>query len=167
MSPYCMTLVMRCARIDIKNESLALSLDSPNNGRMTPDWNEVDDPWEGVRLDERTRRRIARYGLSERDYFRLLETQSGVCGICHEPMTHGRPSTGSHHWVVDHNDETGVVRGLVHQKCNLDLARYGDTLRTVRAHLVAKRRDGKDVSRLKEIEAYLVRTEGKLSRWFG
>lgn len=59
------------------------------------------------------------YGLTVVEYDELLRKQSGVCGICGkgEPAAHGR--TGKQFRLsVDHDHETGAVRGLLCQKCN-------------------------------------------------
>ncbi len=46
------------------------------------------------------------------DYERMLEAQNGVCAICGEP----RPDERTLH--VDHDHETGVIRGLLCFRCN-------------------------------------------------
>lgn len=52
------------------------------------------------------------YGLSEIEYNKLLELQSGGCAICKQPCrVHERLS-------VDHDHNTGAVRGLLCQQCN-------------------------------------------------
>jgi hypothetical protein len=53
-----------------------------------------------------------RYGLAEAGYLKLWVDQVGRCPICQEPLV------DSNLTVVDHNHETGKVRGLVHKKCN-------------------------------------------------
>ena len=55
----------------------------------------------------------SRYGLSVDDYNRLLESQSGCCLLCgvHQDEL-------SYPMFVDHNHESGVVRGLLCSKCN-------------------------------------------------
>jgi hypothetical protein len=52
------------------------------------------------------------YGLMLEDYERLLEVQGGVCAICREP----RPEERTLH--VDHNHDTGEIRGLLCFRCN-------------------------------------------------
>ena len=53
-----------------------------------------------------------RYDLTVEDFDRLYEAQDGQCGICKEYME-------SPH--VDHNHETGKVRGLLCHGCNSGL----------------------------------------------
>lgn len=70
----------------------------------------------------RTQRRKAalryNYGISVEDYNRLLAAQNKMCAICDKP---------SRLLVVDHCHRTGVIRGLLCQKCNTFLGRQGDT----------------------------------------
>jgi hypothetical protein len=52
------------------------------------------------------------YGLTLADYERMFEAQGGVCAICRE----ARPEERTLH--VDHDHETGVIRGLLCFRCN-------------------------------------------------
>lgn len=69
---------------------------------------------------ERYCHRVAlwKYGLSIADYDVLAEKQNGVCAICGEP--------DKQRLAVDHNHETGVVRGLLCRLCNLGLGHFKD-----------------------------------------
>lgn len=72
-----------------------------------------------VRLKAYERKgRLKKYGLSEEDYERLLAEQGGVCAICEEP-----PSGRWKRLAVDHDHETGEVRGLLCITCNTLLGR--------------------------------------------
>ncbi|MGE3341514.1 MAG: endonuclease domain-containing protein [Candidatus Altimarinota bacterium] len=51
------------------------------------------------------------YGITLDDYKTMLEKQDYNCKFCNEPLDN-RP-------VVDHNHTTGLVRGVIHQKCNI------------------------------------------------
>jgi Recombination endonuclease VII len=52
------------------------------------------------------------YGMTIADYERMVEEQNGVCAICGEP----RPEERTLH--VDHDHETGAIRGLLCFRCN-------------------------------------------------
>ena len=53
------------------------------------------------------------YGLTLEDYDKLLESQGGVCAICQ------CPEEGFKKYLsVDHNHETGKIRGLLCNGCN-------------------------------------------------
>jgi Autographiviridae endonuclease VII len=57
------------------------------------------------------------YGLSLERYEQMLVEQGGVCAVCALPET--RIITGSFKSLdVDHNHETGEVRGLLCTACN-------------------------------------------------
>lgn len=60
---------------------------------------------------KRIKMRRYNYGLSNADYVALLEQQEYRCAICKEETK----------LVVDHNHETGAVRGLLCNICNLGL----------------------------------------------
>jgi Recombination endonuclease VII len=53
-----------------------------------------------------------KYGITIADYDRMFEAQNGVCAICGQP----RPEERTLH--VDHDHETGVIRGLLCFRCN-------------------------------------------------
>ncbi|MFJ9413080.1 endonuclease VII domain-containing protein [Streptomyces sp. NPDC101227] len=52
------------------------------------------------------------YGLGHRDYDRLKELQGGVCAICQ------RATGATRRLSVDHDHQTGAVRGLLCRPCN-------------------------------------------------
>ena len=62
-------------------------------------------------------RRLASYGLTEESYRALHDRQGGVCAVCRCPETRilrGHPAP----LAVDHDHETGRVRGLLCARCN-------------------------------------------------
>lgn len=69
-----------------------------------------------TRCRDRAKDLLRAYGLSPAEYRRLVAT--GVCSACGEP-SRGRMS-------VDHCHETGRVRGLIHQSCNVGLGQARD-----------------------------------------
>src|SRR3990170_3087451 len=60
----------------------------------------------------------AEFGISLAEYNALFEDQGGVCAIC-------KTSTEKV-LVVDHNHQTGVVRGLLCSGCNAGLGQFKD-----------------------------------------
>jgi hypothetical protein len=64
-----------------------------------------------------------RYGIGAADYMALLEKQGGICPICGEP-----PRLPS----VDHDHDTGLVRGILCRTCNSALGVL-DTVERLRA----------------------------------
>lgn len=55
------------------------------------------------------------YGLTKEQYFELLRVQGGGCALC------GRANSGGRRLHVDHNHQTGLVRGLLCGSCNRGL----------------------------------------------
>lgn len=68
--------------------------------------------------DKRRNKTLRQYGLTEEDYNRMYDEQEGKCGIC------GKSTT----LVVDHNHDTGEVRRLLCNKCNVGLGCFNDNL---------------------------------------
>lgn len=69
-----------------------------------------------------------RYGLTQADYDTMLAEQGGVCWIC--------GTGGKLH--VDHDHDTGKVRGLLCPDCNVGLGYFKDSpvaLRRAAAYL--------------------------------
>jgi hypothetical protein len=84
----------------------------------------ADDP---VRYEQRTRRVYLKsaYGITPEEYDKILESQSGVCGICKlEQATTAR----QYRLYVDHDHRTGQIRGLLCHTCNLGLGHFKDQI---------------------------------------
>jgi len=61
------------------------------------------------------------YGITISDYDEILEEQSGGCAIC------GRtPEENGKKLFVDHDHETGEVRGLLCNRCNRCIGSFHD-----------------------------------------
>lgn len=59
------------------------------------------------------------YGLSLDDYNQMFIAQGGVCAVCLNPPVKKRLS-------VDHDHQTGKVRGLLCASCNFGIGRFKD-----------------------------------------
>lgn len=75
------------------------------------------DKWRKHRLQ-------SKYGITPEDYDKMLEAQRGVCAIC-------RNKPGKTRFPVDHNHETGKIRGLLCTPCNLALGGLNDSHETL------------------------------------
>jgi hypothetical protein len=69
---------------------------------------------------------LKRYGITVHDYARLLEEQHGVCAACGQPERTPNPRNGYRLLAVDHDHETGRVRGLLCVNCNKALGHLRD-----------------------------------------
>jgi hypothetical protein len=79
-----------------------------------------------IRRHGHTARLLREYGLTEAEYQAMLEEQSGVCAICRRPES-ARTSSGEiRRLAVDHDHETGAVRGLLCGACNRGIGLLGD-----------------------------------------
>lgn len=83
-------------------------------------WPRKPNPYK-VRLSHLRRR----YGLSEEDYVVLMELQKGSCACCGVKLCETRRPS------VDHNHDTGKVRGIVCHGCNIHIRAFDSPLRKV------------------------------------
>lgn len=78
------------------------------------------------------------FGITEADYNRMLEEQKGKCKICEGSPTNSK----LRHFHVDHDHETGKVRGLLCNECNCALGLLKDSptlLRRAADHIEVNR----------------------------
>ena len=72
----------------------------------------------------------AKYGLEPGDYEKLMAAQNNSCAICGVKESVGRGGQLTR-LCVDHNHETGQVRGLLCAECNKGLGIFKDDFRLV------------------------------------
>lgn len=84
------------------------------------------------RTQERTRRSNLKqsYGITLEQYEAMFAAQGGVCGACGQVET-GRNAHGVVSLAVDHDHDTGRIRGLLCMKCNRALGLIGDSIEAV------------------------------------
>ncbi len=68
---------------------------------------------------EQNERLSRKYDITLYEYNELLKKQKGVCAICKQPPSDRR-------LCVDHNHNTGVIRGLLCVECNNGLSKFKD-----------------------------------------
>lgn len=68
-----------------------------------------------------------RYGITIEQYEELLVGQNGTCAICDEACSTGR------RLAVDHDHDTGQIRGLLCYRCNTGLEWFTNPKRFYRA----------------------------------
>lgn len=66
---------------------------------------------------------LKQYGITEEEYYIIFNNQNGCCKIC---KTHQNKLKSSLH--IDHNHNTGKVRGLLCGKCNQGLGFFYDNI---------------------------------------
>jgi len=72
----------------------------------------------------------AQYGLTIGEHAEMFAAQSGVCAICHDPARSSRSDGVG--LVIDHDHETGEVRGLPCSRCNAALGLFADQSKWLR-----------------------------------
>ena len=79
-------------------------------GRVEPENLQVDEAF----FERRTFNNYLKcvYGTNVETYERLLEEQNGLCAICR------KPELAKSRLAVDHDHDTGEVRGLLCGRCN-------------------------------------------------
>ncbi len=87
-----------------------------------------------------THNRLARYGLTQASFDHLLMAQGGVCAIC------GRSDWNGSGPRVDHDHNTGKVRAILCNNCNLALGLLHDDLNIIK-------KMGDYISKFKEMTA--------------
>lgn len=69
-----------------------------------------------------------KYGISAEEYDMLLDTQDNRCAICRKEWTED-----TKRFAVDHNHDTGEVRGILCHGCNAGIGNLQDSARILRA----------------------------------
>lgn len=83
-------------------------------------FNYAADP-EGQKARAREWHLMNLYGRTVDDWDMLLASQGGVCAICQQP-----PDPHRRRFAVDHDHETGEVRGLLCGNCNRGIGHFND-----------------------------------------
>ncbi len=71
-----------------------------------------------------------KYGITLADYDALLASQGGTCRICRRPPSTIKPDKNL---AVDHDHDTGTVRGLLCDMCNVGLGNFRDSAEALEA----------------------------------
>lgn len=66
------------------------------------------------------------YGLSATDYDAMLAQQNGACAICERPESKVHRDGSLCRLAVDHDHDTGMVRGLLCGACNVGIGSFDD-----------------------------------------
>lgn len=85
------------------------------------------------KLLNRAFHRIHRFGLTINQYLDLLITQDFRCALCgQEPHEGHRNRRSLDGFVIDHDHDTGKVRGLLHPNCNVGIGLLQDSSEVLR-----------------------------------
>ena len=78
----------------------------------------------------KNRRLMREFGITLDQYEQLLAEQGGVCAICKSPPP------GRRLMPVDHDHDTGVVRGILCHFCNIGLGMFKDNPKSLSAAII-------------------------------
>ena len=99
--------------------------------------------YEAHRRKERDRTFRRRYGISLEEYEELQKKSRGLCAICGRPETmyyvKGEPAP----LALDHDHETGEMRGLLCRACNQGIGNFREDPALLRKAIKYLRRYGK------------------------
>lgn len=80
--------------------------------------------WVGENRDKRKDYYLRKtYGITLEEHNRMSQEQGGRCAICGTDQPGGKAGA---YFVVDHNHETGAVRGLLCNRCNRAIGMFGE-----------------------------------------
>lgn len=82
----------------------------------------------GYKEAKEARRILLAYGITQEQYDEMVTRQKGVCAVCGHADAKRALS-------VDHDHETGRVRGLLCSGCNAAIGRLGDNVAGLRRAL--------------------------------
>lgn len=83
-----------------------------------------------------------KYGMSYQDVVSMLAAQNGRCSICKDQIAVSQDEVrNTAH--VDHDHESGIVRGLLCSKCNTGLGMFKDNIRNLAQAIVYLEDHGK------------------------
>ena len=85
--------------------------------------------WQSSNAAEVLRRHLEKhYGITLEQYEELFRLQGGRCAICNDPPATGLSGRGkANRLVVDHDHDTGAVRGLLCRPCNSGVGHLRDS----------------------------------------
>lgn len=92
----------------------------------------LSDDLAGVRAEQRAAWLAHRYGLTPGEYAEMVATQKNRCAICGDEPVDGQALH------IDHDHESGIVRGLLCGHCNRAIGLFRDNpdvLETAAAYL--------------------------------
>ena len=77
--------------------------------------------WSGFDREDAIMRRT--YGISMKDFDALVEFQNGNCAVCFKPL-----EVMNRRANIDHDHDTGEVRGILCTGCNTGIGHLGDNI---------------------------------------
>ena len=79
--------------------------------------------WQAANPEKRFEQRLRKYGITAVQYRQILARQGGGCAVCGLTDSGDRRGGRLH---VDHDHDSGQVRGILCTNCNLGIGKFGD-----------------------------------------
>lgn len=77
------------------------------------------------------------YGITYEEVLVLWEKQNRKCAICNKEIKSGLENKGDYYIItIDHNHDTGVVRGLLCHRCNTGLGGFMDSVENLKRAII-------------------------------
>ena len=86
------------------------------------------------KIDQRIRYLFKKYGITLEQYNEILQKQDGKCLICKFPAKFFKRCL-----AVDHDHRTGVIRGLLCNRCNRQLGWFESCEDAIKEYLYKNR----------------------------
>jgi hypothetical protein len=110
---------------------LNISLDTkdPNYRKNNKEYRKLVPRVRSIPEQERKYKLKALYNLTLDDYQKLLDETNGVCPLCGVTLIFDGVFDNSA--VIDHNHETGEIRGIMCNSCNRGLGQFKDNIQSL------------------------------------
>lgn len=95
--------------------------DAPNARKSSRKW-KLNNPHHAIKAA--AVRRFRAYGITQEEFEKLLKSQSGKCEICSVVLIESHKNFAP---CVDHDHDSGVIRGLLCKRCNVGLGNFGES----------------------------------------
>lgn len=109
-----------CTKCQVKKALASFALDKRQKMGRRPRCKRCESTMRRQTGEGRHARCCESYGITAAIYAEMLAKQGGGCAICGNTCKTGR------RLAIDHNHETGQVRGLLCSKCNRGLGMFDD-----------------------------------------
>ena len=85
------------------------------------------DKWSECWKKRTTNRRIKQFGINEEKYNKMVEKVNNRCEICGKHTKELKKSL-----CIDHDHNTGKIRGLLCSDCNVAIGRFKDNINSIK-----------------------------------
>jgi hypothetical protein len=75
------------------------------------------------------------YNITVEDYDRMFQSQNGCCAICGKHKSELKMKI-KNNLCIDHCHETGIIRGLLCDKCNRGIGLLEDSLKNIKSAVI-------------------------------